>query len=614
MRCCRLFALLALSSCGCFGGAANPSYFPFYLPPGDVIETHAKPAGQGYFNDFDPKAASIEVTPTTCSAAVNSDHVLIATVFDADGLPRRKRRVEWILEGPGEILEVDESGILPGRGYLSSNQRAVSYTGLRGHSFERGTRNPSDDFRVEAGQTWCIVRSAKPGETVVTAYAPAIHNHDKRTATARVTWAAGGSGGGGDFPPPQVVRTGETAGRKRDAEPPGAIGTPAKLTLNAAAPRSAGYDKELAVTLTAGNLGGVETTPVTVRMTLPGDVEFLRSEPPATVRNGKQLAWAVGGVAPLGQQAVRVTLRPMRKGDAALVATAETTDGLQADARASVTVGVATLQLYADGPDAPAAGERFPITVTLNNVGLTAAENAVAFVALPDGLTPVSGGSPVKLDFGTVPANANRKLEAMVIARQAGAYPVAVNLLASGDVAERKTLTIDVRGNAPGPYVPTPGAPLPLEREPARPTPPAPMPAPAPVALPVAKPQLPKKPVLMLDSLDFPATVTEGGTGQVRVTVRNRGAADATDVSVVVAVGDGLRATGGTGADRSAAESLEGSVKFRLLDRLPPGGKAVFVADVQGVKPGAARVEATVTAAGEPSPLREEQSLRVVGK
>ena len=86
MRCRRLFALLALSSCGCFGGTANPSYFPFLLPPGDVIPTHARPAGQGYFNDFDPKAASVEVTPAACSAAVNTDHVLIATVFDADGV------------------------------------------------------------------------------------------------------------------------------------------------------------------------------------------------------------------------------------------------------------------------------------------------------------------------------------------------------------------------------------------------------------------------------------------------------------------------------------------------------------------------------------------------
>ena len=612
MRCRRLFALLALSSCGCFGGTANPSYFPFLLPPGDVIPTHARPAGQGYFNDFDPKAASVEVTPAACSAAVNTDHVLIATVFDADGQPRRKRRVEWILEGPGEILEVDESGILPGRGYVSNNQRAVGYTGFRAHAFGRGTRDPADDFRVEAGQTWCIVRSAKPGESVVTAYAPAIHNHDKRTATARVTWTGGG---GGDFPPPQVVRGGETAGRRREADAPSALGLPAKLTLDAAAPRSAGFDKELALTLAAGNLGGVETTPVTLRMTLPGDFEFLRSDPAATVNNDRQLAWAVGTVAPAGKQTVRVTLRPMRKGDAALVASAETTDGLQADARATVNVGVATLQLYVDGPEAPpAAGERFAVTVTLNNVGPAPAENAIAWVALPDGLAPVSGTSPIKLDFGTVPANANRKLDAVVVARQAGGYPVAVNMNASGDRAERKTVTVEVRDKPAGLFVPTPGQPLPLDREPARVPPPV-LPVPVPVLPPpVAKPEPPKRAALMLDSIDFPATVAEGGSGQVRVTVRNRGAADATDVSVVVAVGDGLRATGGTGADRKPAEGLEGSVKFRPLDRLPPGAKAVFVADVQGVKPGAARVEATVTAAGDAAPLREEQSLRVTGK
>ena len=609
MHCRRLFALLALFGTGCFGGTANPSYFPFYLPPGDVIETHAKPAGRGYFNDFDPKAVSIEVTPAQSTVATGSDHVLIATVADADGQPRRKRRVEWILEGPGEILEVDESGVLPGRGYLSNNQRAVSYTSFRAHAFDRGTRNPGDDFRTEAGQTWCIVRSAKPGETVVTAYAPAVHNHDKRTATARITWGGGGSSTDGGFPPPQVVRTGDATSRRRDGDAPGTPGLPAKLALTAGAPKSAGFNKELTLTLAAGNPGGFETTPVTVHLTLPGDVEFLRSEPPATVRNDRQLAWAVGSVAPLGKQTVRVTLRPMRKGDVSLAASAETTDGLQADARAAVSVGVATLQLYVDGPEAPVAGERFPVAVTLNNTGPAPAENAVVWVALPDGLTPAAGGSsPVKLDFGTVPANGTRKLEASVVARQPGAYPVAVNLNASGDIADRKSVTIDVR--QAGAFLPPPGVPLPIlpDREPAK----APGLAPAPT--PVARPEPAKRAVLMLDSLDFPATVAEGGTGQVRVTVRNRGAADATDVSVVVAVGDGLRATGGTGADRKAAESLEGSVTFRRIDRLPPGATAVFVADVQGVKPGAARVEATVTAAGEPAPLREEQSLRVTGK
>ena len=81
--------LLLASSCGllsgCLGGTYNPSYFPFYLPPGDIIQTHAKPAGRGYFANFDPKAVKLEVTPTQVSNPTKTQQVLVATIFDADG-------------------------------------------------------------------------------------------------------------------------------------------------------------------------------------------------------------------------------------------------------------------------------------------------------------------------------------------------------------------------------------------------------------------------------------------------------------------------------------------------------------------------------------------------
>jgi hypothetical protein len=550
---------------GCFGGTANPSYFPYYLPPGDKIETHAKPAGQGYFNDFDPKAATIEITPATGGAAVNSDHVLIATVFDADGQARRKRRVEWILDGPGEILEVDESGILPGRGYREGNHRAVSYTSFRGHTFERGTRDPGDDFRIEAGQTWCIVRSAKPGETTVTAFAPAIHNHDKRTATARITW-----GGSGDLPaPPRVARGGETAGTSaalprdtpRETSP---AGRPPKLTLSADAPAAAGFGRELAVTLAAGNDGGLATTPVTLRLDLPGDAEFLRSDPAPTKQDGTQVSWAVGTVAPTGRQRVQLFLRPKRKGDLSLVAAAETSDGLRADARAVVAVGGAALELRVDAVGPAEAGGTVPVTVTLTNPGVAPADHALAWVTVPEGLESATGTNPVELAFDTVPGNAERKLTAELVARKPGQFVVPVNLTADAGIVEKASATVEVKP-APPPKVPT--------------LPPLGAPRPPPLAAP------PKAAALMLDSLDFPATVAEGSEGQVRVTLRNAGTADAEDIRVVVAVGDGLRVLGGTGADRSAADVLVGSVEFRPLDRLPPGAKAVYLVNLEGVTP-----------------------------
>lgn len=59
----RLFLfVVALSAGGC-GISHNPSYFPYLNPPGDIIRTHAKPPGKGYFADFDPHAQSIVVCP-----------------------------------------------------------------------------------------------------------------------------------------------------------------------------------------------------------------------------------------------------------------------------------------------------------------------------------------------------------------------------------------------------------------------------------------------------------------------------------------------------------------------------------------------------------------------
>src|SRR5438067_5627423 len=84
---------------GCFGGSQNPSYFPYLLPTGDIIRTHAKPPGAGYYNNFDPHAVRLEVRPLEATNPVRTQHVLIATIYDEKGVPRRDRRAEWTVEG-----------------------------------------------------------------------------------------------------------------------------------------------------------------------------------------------------------------------------------------------------------------------------------------------------------------------------------------------------------------------------------------------------------------------------------------------------------------------------------------------------------------------------------
>jgi uncharacterized repeat protein (TIGR01451 family) len=199
-----LISLFLVTAGGCFGVTQNPSYFPYLLPFGDVIPTHAKPPGYGYFANFDPVAVRLEVRPVQATNPVRSQHVLIATVYDAKGQPRRDRRVEWILEGKGSIIEVDESGCFPGRGYKEGTHYAVSYTNYREHRFTRGNGDPADDFIVRPGQTWCVITAAEEGDSHVTVYAPGVHDWDKGRVFVTCRWVDAEW----RFPPPTSARAG----------------------------------------------------------------------------------------------------------------------------------------------------------------------------------------------------------------------------------------------------------------------------------------------------------------------------------------------------------------------------------------------------------------------
>jgi uncharacterized repeat protein (TIGR01451 family) len=201
-----LLCLLPAASltAGCFGVSQNPSYFPHLVPFGDIVRTHAKPPGPSYYSNFDPHAVRLEVRPVVATNPVRTQHVLIATIYDEKGQPRRNRRIEWMVEGVGNIVEVDESGIFPGRGYKVDNRYAVSYTNYCEHRISRGNTNPNDDFVVRPGQSWCVISSAVEGDTHVTVYAPEIADWDKHKVFVTGHWVDAEW----TLPPPAAERSG----------------------------------------------------------------------------------------------------------------------------------------------------------------------------------------------------------------------------------------------------------------------------------------------------------------------------------------------------------------------------------------------------------------------
>ena len=183
-----LAVMLCAPTTGCLGLTSNPSYFPYLLPFGDQITGHDKPIWPGTDANFDPAANTLVLMPIESTSRVRTQHVVLATVYDAKGQPLRDRTIKWEIEGVGTLVEVDSSGIFPGRGHTITDKYAVSHTRWCERRITRGNANQGDDFMVRPGQTYCVITSPVEGDTHITAYAPGIYDWEKRVVHTTVRW------------------------------------------------------------------------------------------------------------------------------------------------------------------------------------------------------------------------------------------------------------------------------------------------------------------------------------------------------------------------------------------------------------------------------------------
>lgn len=356
--------LLAASLCalaGCSRGKThNPSYFPYHFWPfGDIVQTHAKPTGPAYYADFDPNAVRLEVRPLSPPPnPVRTQHVLIATVYDAKNQPRRQRRVEWMLEGAGHIIEVDESGFHPGRGYKVTDKHAVSYTNFGEHRITRGNANPNDDFVLRPGQTWCVITSPVEGDTHVTVYAPGVANWDRGRVYSTVKWVDANW----ELPPPAQARAGSEhvfvtkVYRQTDRQP--LAGYRIRYTVLDGPPavfRPANTPTFVAVTDENGH------APATIAQVAPGV-----------------------GTNRIGIEMIRPPDPNTPSGTAVTIARGETTIEWLAPAVA----------LTHTGPETAGLGQDMEFTTTINNTGRVESRSMTVTSQVPDGVQFVRSAPP----------------------------------------------------------------------------------------------------------------------------------------------------------------------------------------------------------------------------
>lgn len=187
----RIVAVVCVGGCallaGCLSG--DTSNIPLL---DSAVRTNARPSGSS--------AGRIVLRPEACSAPVRGTQVFIATVYDADGKPRPRQQVEWMIEGPGSIVEVADGGEAAPRGTKVDHKSGAGHTA----STERQLTRGRDQFSIGPGQTWCVVTCAVEGETTVTAFCPGLNDWERNRAHAKISWTDADV----RFPAPATARAG----------------------------------------------------------------------------------------------------------------------------------------------------------------------------------------------------------------------------------------------------------------------------------------------------------------------------------------------------------------------------------------------------------------------
>ncbi|HEY1380821.1 MAG TPA: CARDB domain-containing protein [Gemmataceae bacterium] len=427
-----LLTLTTLAAAGCSGASPNSRSFSLDLPTWDGIRAAAKPPDLGPFNPLDSHAARLEVTPLESTGPTRADFLVVATVTDEDGQPRHGRRVEWAVEGVGNIVEVDESGILTGRGHKVDHQHAVSYTDAKDHTLKAADGR---DVRILPGQTWCLVTSAVEGDTQITVHAPEIANWERHKVIATRHWCDAEW----RFPPATACPAG---------------GTPVLSTqLVRAADRQPLANYKVRYRILDGP--SAELLP-----TRTAEAEVLSDAAGQAKVTMSELATRPGNT----RVAVEV-VRPEATGPGVVVGRGET----------AVQWQVPQIALAVSAPPTAAVGQDVPVTVTLSNPGSSPTQPVAVRLPVPQGMQYVASDPPAWTDgtqavwqFPAVPGGGNLPLRATLRAPTSGVITVAAaaltrdGLRADGQATTRVAAP-QLRVGVEGPKACSPGDALPLE-------------------------------------------------------------------------------------------------------------------------------------------------------
>jgi uncharacterized repeat protein (TIGR01451 family) len=249
------------------------------------------------------------------------------------------------------------------------------------------------------------------------------------------------TGRGPDAPPVPPAGDG---GARPDG---GGTGRLSSVYLSVAGPSSAGVGQEVAYALTIHNTDTTATRALMVRSTLPENLKYVRSEPPAMSEDG-QLVWTLGALDGRSDRTLQVVFQAARPGQLTLRAGLVTDEG-QRDER-SATTEITTpqspeLRASLTGPTSGVVGVPLTCQVTVTNPGTGALTKIMLSADFDAGLEHESRVHPVELPLGSLAAGESKPVPLTLRPLRPGSAGIRVTATADGGLFSRAEHVVTVQ-------------------------------------------------------------------------------------------------------------------------------------------------------------------------
>jgi uncharacterized repeat protein (TIGR01451 family) len=220
-------------------------------------------------------------------------------------------------------------------------------------------------------------------------------------------------------------------------------------TVTLRGPETAGLGSTITYRVDVSNAGDIAAHRVVASTSIPPNMTFLQSNPPAKVV-GNVLTWELNDLAPNTGVPIQILCRPERNGTVRFCVRVESADQLQgkplsAETCVETRVFSSGLTLKVAGPNTAQVGQRVTYEIEVGNAGADPLTNIIVHDRLPAGLGHATEpGSIIKKELNEpLPAGAARKIAVELIVKQPGRWAHTVDAIADGGHTATATAWLD---------------------------------------------------------------------------------------------------------------------------------------------------------------------------